>query len=75
MTTNERAQPIAISVNGETRQVGAELTIHQLLSELGVPAERVAIELDKRIVSKRDWETTKLHPGARIEIVQFVGGG
>jgi thiamine biosynthesis protein ThiS len=75
VTTNDRAQPIAISVNGETRQVEAELTIHQLLSELKVPAERVAIELDKRIISKRDWEATKLHPGAQIEIVQFVGGG
>lgn len=75
MTSDSRAQAIAISVNGEARQVSAELTIHQLLSELEVPAERVAIELDKRIVNKRDWAATKLHPGAQIEIVQFVGGG
>ena len=76
MATNDvKARSMAINVNGEPRQVGAEVTIHQLLSELGVSPDKVAVELDRRIVSKRDWESTRLHPGAQIEIVQFVGGG
>jgi thiamine biosynthesis protein ThiS len=66
---------MAIRVNGEVRQVRQELTIHQLLSELQLPVDRVAVELDKRIVSKRDWAATRLAPGAQLEIVQFVGGG
>jgi sulfur carrier protein len=65
----------AITVNGEARQVAAELTILQLLSDLNVPADRVAVELNKRIVSKRDWASTIVTAGAQLEIVQFVGGG
>jgi thiamine biosynthesis protein ThiS len=68
-------QTIAISVNGEIRQIQPELTIHQLLSELQLPPERVAVELDKRIINKRDWAATRFAPGAQLEIVQFVGGG
>jgi sulfur carrier protein len=67
--------PVTIRVNGQTRQVRAELTIDQLLSELKLPADRVAVELDKRIVTKRDWASTRLAAGAELEIVQFVGGG
>ena len=68
-------EPIEITINGETRGVRAELTIHQLLSELNVRPEHVAVELDKRIVSKRDWAATRVGAGAQLEIVQFVGGG
>lgn len=75
MSSDVTLQPMAIRVNGEVRQVTAELTIHQLLSELQLPVDRVAVELDKRIVSKCDWATTRLVPGAQLEIVQFVGGG
>ena len=75
MTSDATPRAMAIRVNGEAREVRAELTIRQLLSELDLPAERVAVELDKRIVNKRDWATTKLAPGAQLEIVQFVGGG
>ena len=75
MSSDATLQLMAIRVNGETRQVPLELTIHQLLSELQLPVDRVAVELDKCIVSKRDWTTTRLAPGAQLEIVQFVGGG
>jgi thiamine biosynthesis protein ThiS len=42
---------------------------------LNVPLDRVAIELNKAIVRKRDWENTPVAPGSHIEIVEFVGGG
>jgi thiamine biosynthesis protein ThiS len=35
----------------------------------------VAVEMDRRIVKRTEWETLELPPGAKIEIVQFVGGG
>jgi len=36
---------------------------------------RVAVELDRRIVKPPDWGATPIAGGARLEIVQFVGGG
>jgi len=35
----------------------------------------VAVELDRRIVKQAQWSGTVVEPGARIEIVHFVGGG
>lgn len=64
-----------IIVNGEGRSTPEGQTILGLLQELGLAPERVAVELDRRIVKRPLWETTVLKPGARLEIVQFVGGG
>jgi thiamine biosynthesis protein ThiS len=33
------------------------------------------VELDRRIVKPHDWASTPVATGARLEIVQFVGGG
>jgi sulfur carrier protein len=37
--------------------------------------DRVAIELNREIVSREQWPQTRLHDGDRLEIVHFVGGG
>jgi thiamine biosynthesis protein ThiS len=31
--------------------------------------------MDRLIVKQPCWDATSLHAGARLEIVQFVGGG
>ena len=72
MSTNAQIQ---IVVNGETRALTAGRTIRELLAELEIDPARVAVELDRRIVKPREWEATALADGARLEIVQFVGGG
>jgi thiamine biosynthesis protein ThiS len=66
---------IEITVNGETRRAPAGLSVRALLEVLGVTADRVAVELNRVIVRKPDWDHTLVVDGARIEIVQFVGGG
>ena len=68
-------EQIEIVVNGETRKVAAGHTVRSILAALGVEAERVAVELNQAIVRKPDWDATAVGSGARIEIVQFVGGG
>ena len=66
---------IAIRVNGESRITSPETTVAQLLSELELSLDRIAVELDRRIIRKTEWASTQLSDGAQIEIVQFVGGG
>ena len=66
---------IAIRVNGESRTTSPETTVAQLLSELELSPDRIAVELDRRIIRKTEWASTQLSDGAQIEIVQFVGGG
>jgi len=64
-----------IVVNGENREVRAGQTIAGLVRTLELDPERLAIELDRRIVKRAAWASTVLPDGARLEIVQFVGGG
>jgi len=67
--------PIDIVVNGEARTISPGRSILALLRELDLDPQRVAVELDCRIVKQPRWSDTLLEPGARVEIVQFVGGG
>lgn len=67
--------PITIVVNGEARTTSEGQTILGLLYDLQLDPERVAVELDRKIVKAPLWETTRVKAGSQIEIVQFVGGG
>lgn len=64
-----------VQINGEERELGEELTLAALLEQLGMKADRVAVELNREIISRQLWPQTRLHTGDRLEIVQFVGGG
>jgi len=64
-----------IVVNGVARQAPAGQTLLGLLRDLELEPSRVAVELDRRIVKRTEWERLELQPGDRLEIVQFVGGG
>lgn len=50
-------------------------SVTSLLHSLSISPDRVAIELNKTIVRKRDWDTTIVAANSQIEIVEFVGGG
>ncbi len=65
----------SVTVNGEPRRLRAGLTVRQTLEELGVGTERVAVEMNREIVRKGDWDRTIVPEGAALEIVEFVGGG
>ena len=71
----ETAETIAIVVNGESRQVPGDASLARLLELLGLPAGRVAVERNQKIVPRAHWPTTAVAEGDRYEIVQFVGGG
>jgi sulfur carrier protein len=66
---------IRIKINGEDHLISGGMTLGGLLVSLAVDRERVAVELDRRIVKQPQWDRTELHAGAEVEIVQFVGGG
>ena len=73
--TPESAPAVAISLNGAPATVPAGATVVDLLRQLGLPAERVAVELDGAIVRKAAYAETRLRSGARVEVVSFTGGG
>jgi sulfur carrier protein len=64
-----------LQINGEPRDVAAPLSLSALLEQLGMKADRVAVELNRNIVPREQWAETSLGDGDHLEIVQFVGGG
>lgn len=66
---------IRIVVNGEERTVPTGLSLVDLIRSLNLEPSRVAVELNREIVRREAWTETVVAGGARLEIVQFVGGG
>ena len=64
-----------IYLNGEPRDVPENLTLAELLEWLKLPADRVAVEHNREIASRSTWGEAIVHPGDRLEVVHFVGGG
>ena len=64
-----------IILNGEVRKITDGIAINALIIELGLKPERLAVEVNQRIIRKADWPSTTLAEGDKVEIVHFVGGG
>ena len=66
---------IAITVNGEARQVAAGASLSDLLAQIGLDTRKVAVERNLEIVPRSSYATTALAAGDQLEIVHFIGGG
>ena len=64
-----------IRVNGRSRSLAEGASVADLLAELSLLRDGVAVERNKEIVKRADWSSTELQHGDAIEIVTLVGGG
>jgi sulfur carrier protein len=64
-----------LRINGEERAFGQLGSLDALIEQLGMKADRVAVELNREIVARASWPQTPLREGDQLEIVHFVGGG
>mgnify|MGYP001616438331 CR=1 FL=1 len=64
-----------LTVNGETREFDAGLSLLDLLARLGVAPEAVAVELNLEVVPRARLAQVRLSDGDTVEVVSFVGGG
>ena len=64
-----------IVINGEGRELGDGLNVASLLEELALEPRRVAVELNRLIVARKDYAATPLADDDQLEIVTLVGGG
>ena len=64
-----------VFINGETKEIKQQFNLLELLREFSLPSERIAIELNREVVRKKDWESILVNDADKIEIVHFVGGG
>jgi thiamine biosynthesis protein ThiS len=66
---------VSATVNGKPREIQSGETLLTLVEQLGLKPDRLAIELDRKIIKPAEWSKTEIRDGAEIEIVHFVGGG
>jgi sulfur carrier protein len=69
---------ISLTINGQVRLFEAlptSATLDQLVQELGLKGDRVAIEYNGNLAPRTTWAQTVLAQGDRLEVVHFVGGG
>jgi len=63
-----------VKVNGDDREISEQTTVRQLVASFNLTPEKVAIELNRRLIRKEKYDQP-LQTGDEIEIVTFVGGG
>ena len=66
---------IKIQINGEIKEIASEINLSKLLEVLSLPNERIAIELNREVVRKKDWKNVQIKDADKIEVIHFVGGG
>ena len=66
---------IKIKINGKINKIDDKTKLSDLVKNLEVPLKKVAIELNRKIVDKKNLNKIKLKVNDKIEIVHFIGGG
>jgi len=62
-------------INGERKELVSLGNLSELVHSLQLKSDRIAVELNREIVPRANWQNTDLHDGDSLEIVHFVGGG
>ena len=55
--------------------VNLKFSIKNLIDKLKMPVNKVAIELNREIINKKNINKIILSSGDKVEIVHFIGGG
>ena len=66
---------IKIKVNGKKLVFDYNTSVEKLTKKLKIPLNKVALELNKKIIDKKKLKKIKLKSNDKIEIVHFIGGG
>jgi len=64
-----------IVINGESKNVSEKLTAQQLLQQLGLAEQKLALEINQEIVPRSTLTEHLIQPGDVIEIIHAIGGG
>ncbi len=64
-----------IFVNGEAKDVADSCTVQDLLNEMDIVGQRLAVEVNEEIVSKSRHENYVFTDADKVEIVHAIGGG
>jgi len=64
-----------IQLNGNSYDISIKTSLYDLLNNLSIPDDKVAIELNGIIIEKSKYIKILLKKGDKVEVVHFIGGG
>jgi len=64
-----------IQLNGNSYDISIKTSLYDLLNNLSIPDDKVAIELNGTIIEKSKYIKILLKKGDKVEVVHFIGGG
>ena len=66
---------VTVTINGETRHLDGSVSVAALLTGMGLDPKKIAVERNREIVPRSQYDATAVGEGDKLEIVQFIGGG
>ena len=64
-----------IQLNGDPYEINNGTNLNELLNNLKIEKNKVAVEVNGEIVEKNKYSNLILNRDDKVEIVQFIGGG
>ena len=66
-----------VIVNGYEHDLAADATVRDAVMAAGAGGDErgVAVALDGTVVRRADWDGTRLHEAARLEVLRATAGG
>jgi sulfur carrier protein len=65
----------SITLNGDRYPIDGDTPLTALLERLKMRRGRVAVEINREIVPRVNYDVTIVRAGDSVEIINFVGGG
>ena len=66
---------LGIRVNGEHRRIMGPISVAEMIREIGLDPQRVAVERNLAVVPRSQLGEVAVEDGDDYEIVRIVGGG
>ncbi len=64
-----------IQLNGDPYEINHGTNLNELLNKLKIEKNKVAIEVNGKIVERKKYQNLILNRNDKVEIVHFIGGG
>jgi thiamine biosynthesis protein ThiS len=66
---------LTVSINGVARDIATPVSLNQLLTQLQLESQHVAIEVNLQLIPRSQHDEFQVNEGDQVEIVTLAGGG
>ena len=71
----KKTKKIKINLNGKTLSLNKGTSVYKVIKNIKLQPNKIAIELNRKIINKKNMNKIFLKNKDKIEIVHFIGGG